>query len=84
MTHTINEILKSDAVAILDSVCNGKVRFNITYQGTVYHLELDSTDEDWKGTTMLPLYKARELMRWIRKGVEDGTFIQLSEQIKKL
>ena len=46
---------------------------------SVYQLEINSLNDDWKTTYLMVSFKAIALMRWIRKGVEsnDGTFIQL-------
>jgi hypothetical protein len=60
-------------------VCNGKVIYQIQTSSHLYQLELDSTQQEWETTYMLPSFKSITLMRWIRKGLEsqDGTFIQL-------
>jgi len=80
MKHTILQIISNDNIATLDRVCNAKVYYRISVEDTVYELELDSTDDDWKNTFMYPEFKARNLMRWINLGIKDGkTFIQLSQ-----
>ena len=60
-------------------VCNGKVIYQIETGNHLYQLEVDSTQQEWKTTYLLPSFKSITLMRWIRKGLEnkDGTFIQL-------
>jgi hypothetical protein len=60
-------------------VCNGKVVYQIETGRHLYQLELDSTQQEWEATYLLPSFKAITLMRWIRKGMEskDGTFIKL-------
>ena len=60
-------------------VCNGKVIYQIETGNHLYQLELDSTQQEWECTYLLPSFKAITLMRWIRKGLEseDGTFIKL-------
>jgi hypothetical protein len=60
-------------------ICNGKVYFEITTDKHLYQLEIDSTSPDWKDSYIVKEYNARELMRWIRLGIDnnDGTFIIL-------
>ena len=60
-------------------VCNGKVIYQIRTVEHLYQLEVDSTQQEWETTYLLPSFKAITLMRWIRKGLEaqDGTFIKL-------
>jgi hypothetical protein len=66
-------------MAHLVHVCNGKVIYQIQTGNHLYQLELDSTEQEWETTYLLPSFKTITLMRWIRKGMEnrDGTFIQL-------
>jgi len=60
-------------------VCNGKVIYQISTGAHLYQLEIDSNQQEWESTYLLPSFKTITLMRWIRKGIEnnDGTFIQL-------
>lgn len=60
-------------------VCNGKVIYQISTGDHLYQLEIDSNQQEWEATYLLPSFKSITLMRWIRKGLEnkDGTFIQL-------
>jgi hypothetical protein len=60
-------------------VCQGKVYYEIYVDDSVYQLEINSMDDEWKTTYLLPSFYAITLMRWIRKGIEknDGTFIQI-------
>lgn len=60
-------------------VCNGKVIYQITTAEHLYQLEIDSTQQEWETTYLVPEFKAITLMRWIRMGIEsgDGTFIRL-------
>jgi hypothetical protein len=60
-------------------VCNGKVIYQIQTSNHLYQLEVDSTQQEWEATYLLPSFKSITLMRWIRKGLEsnDGTFIKL-------
>ena len=66
-------------VANMVHVCNGKVIYQIQTSSHLYQLELDSNQQEWETTYLLPSFKSITLMRWIRKGLEnkDGTFIQL-------
>jgi hypothetical protein len=65
--------------AQLVHVCNGKVIYQIDTGNHLYQLEVDSTDQEWETTYLMPSFKSIMLMRWIRRGMEqqDGTFIQL-------
>jgi len=60
-------------------VCMGKVIYQIRTNEHLYQLELDSNEQEWDSTYLLPSFKSITLMRWIRKGIEsdDGTFIKL-------
>jgi hypothetical protein len=58
-------------------VCEGKVYYQIHVGENTYQLEIDSNAEEWKNTYILPRFKAIELMRWIRKGMENEKFIQI-------
>ena len=66
-------------MANLVHVCNGKVIYQIDTGNHLYQLEVDSTEQEWESTYLVPSFKAITLMRWIRKGMEtgDGTFIKL-------
>jgi hypothetical protein len=76
--HTLKEIVK-DTDALFTHVCLGKVYYQIHVGNSTYQLEIDSMQDEWKETYLLPRFKAITLMRWIRKGIEkdDGTFIQI-------
>jgi len=65
--------------ARLIHVCNGKVVYQIKTGNHLYQLELNSTDKEWETTYLIPEFKSITLMRWIRRGMEngDGSFIQL-------
>lgn len=63
--------------AKLTHVCYGKVYYQIDTENHKYQLEIDSMDEEFKTTYLWPEFKAITLMRWIRKGLEDGNFIML-------
>jgi len=80
MKHTVTEIVKNGNVATLDRVCNGNVYYRMSVDNTLYELELNSTDVDWKHTIMETSFKVINLMRWIRKSIEknDDKFVQLN------
>ncbi|MBN2520525.1 MAG: hypothetical protein JXB17_08475 [Bacteroidales bacterium] len=65
--------------AILSHVCEGKVFYIIQIASHLYQLEINSCSDDWKATYLMPEFKAIQLMRWIRKGLEndDGSFLLL-------
>ena len=64
--------------AKLAHVCCGKVYYEIETEQHKYLLEINSVDDDLKTTYLVSEYKAVTLMRWIRKGMSNGTFIMLS------
>lgn len=76
MKHTIKEIVK-DNTATLDYVCEGKVYFNIEVENSIYRLEIDSLESDWKGVYINKEYKAITLMRWIRNYYDTDKFLQI-------
>jgi hypothetical protein len=57
--------------------CYGKVYYRIQTENHLYQLEINSMDDEFKTTYLEPEFKAITLMRWIRKGIEEGTLIQL-------
>jgi hypothetical protein len=63
--------------AEISFVCYGKVYYRIQTENHLYQLEINSLDEELKTTYLEPSFKAITLMRWIRKGMADGSFIQL-------
>ena len=77
--------------AILTHICAGKAYYQIRVldekpdefdnEETIYQLEINTIDEEWKATYLYPSFRAITLMRWIRKGIEnnDETFIQISK-----
>lgn len=79
MRHTLTQIVKNTD-AKLSHVCNGKAYFRINLDGTLYQLELDSLDADWKDNYIQPEYRTITLMRWIRESIDNHTdaFIQLN------
>ena len=83
ITHTLKEIVKEN-VANITHVCEGKVYYEIQVPTTdferdnsIYQLEINSNSDEWKATNMFADEKAITLMRWIRKGLKDGTFVQV-------
>jgi len=63
--------------AKLTHVCYGIVYYQIETGNHKYQLEINSMEDEFKTTYLEPEFKAIILMRWIRKGIENGTFIQL-------
>jgi hypothetical protein len=78
MMEKLTTIVKGTR-ANLVHVCNGKVIYQIDTGIHLYQLEIDSTQQEWETTYLVPSFKSITLMRWIRKGMEsnDGTFIKL-------
>jgi len=63
--------------AQLSYVCYGKVYYQIKTEKHSYQLEINSMDDEFKTTYLELEFKSITLMRWIRKGMEDGSFIEL-------
>jgi len=74
--ESLTTIVKG-TTAKLTHVCFGKVYYSIETKEHLYQLEINSFDKEFKTTYLFPEFKAITLMRWIRKGLEDETFIQL-------
>ena len=65
-------------IAKLTHVCYGKVYYQIDTEKHKYQLEINSMEDEFKTTYLETEFKAISLMRWIRKGIENGTFIELN------
>lgn len=77
MKHTLTQIVKG-TMAKMSHVCNGIVYYHIKVENTLYELEIDTTDNiENENVYFPPTYKAITLMRWIRKGIENGKFKEL-------
>ena len=63
--------------AKLSFVCAGKVYYHVETVNHLYQLEINSMDDELSTTYLEKEYKAITLMRWIRKGMENNTFILL-------
>ena len=63
--------------ATLSFVCEGNIYYHIETENHLYQLEINSMDDELKTTYLKKEYKAITLMRWIRKGMENNTLIQL-------
>ena len=78
MKHTLKEIVKG-TIAKMSYVCNGIVYYNIDVEGTLYQLELDTTNRlEFANVYFQPEMKAFELMRWIRKAIEKEKLVQMN------
>jgi len=78
MNHSLKEIVQNNNMAILDYINQGKLYYKILVDKTIYQLEIDSMEDEWKNEYIKIHYKAITLMRWIRKGMSNGKFIQLN------
>ena len=78
MKHTLKEIV-TGTTAKLTHVCEGIVYYEIEVGDSKYQMSLDSNDDEWKATFLLPEFKAITLMRWIRRSIigETDSFIQI-------
>jgi len=74
--ENIKTIVKG-TTAKLDYICNGKCYYNIQTEDHLYQLEIDTTADEWKTTYAYTEFKTINLMRWIRKGMENGKFQML-------
>ena len=78
MKHTLKEIVKG-TMANMAYVCNGIVYYTIQVEGTLYQLEMDTTDHvEFANVYFYPEMKTMQLMRWIRKYMDTDKFIQLN------
>jgi hypothetical protein len=66
-----------ETTAKLTHICHGKAYYEIKTENHAYQLEIDTMDEEFNTTYLFPEYKAITLMRWIRKGIDNGTLIEL-------
>jgi len=64
--------------AKLTHVCYGKVYYEIQTENHRYQLEINSMEDEFKTTYLEPEFKAITLMRWIRKGIKDETFLMIA------
>lgn len=74
--HTLKEIV-TGTTAKLSHVCEGIAYYDIEVEDSAYQIGIDSTKDEWKATFMYVEFKAITLMRWIRKGIKEGTLIQI-------
>jgi hypothetical protein len=75
--HTLTEIVNG-TTAKLSHICNGWVYYHIKVDDTYYELQIDTLDEkENKDIYFTPTFKSITLMRWIRKGMITGKFIQI-------
>lgn len=76
MKHTLKKIV-TGTKAKMQYVCDGMVYYNIEVENSIYQLGIDSKEDEWKTTYLYPEFKAITLMRWIRKGIDNGRFVQI-------
>lgn len=77
MKHTLKEIVKGTE-AKMSHVCNGIAYYHIIVDGQYYELQIDTMDEkENKDVYFTPTMKTIILMRWIRKGILSGKFVEL-------
>jgi len=75
--RTLKEIV-TGTMAEIQFICDGMVYYHIKVEDSLYHLTINSNDDEWKNTYIYPELKSITLMRWIRKGMKDGeNFIQI-------
>lgn len=75
--HTLKDIIKG-TTAKMSHVVNGVVFYHIKVEDTYYELQIDTLDStENKDVYFVPSFKSITLMRWIRKGMENGKFVQI-------
>lgn len=70
---TVKEIVKNNT-ATFSFYRNGNMFYNVTVYGVKYCFPVSL--EDIGNATLLDTFKAITLMRYIRKALEDGTFVK--------
>jgi hypothetical protein len=70
---TIKDIVKNN-IATFSFYRNGNMFYNVTVEGITYSFPVSL--EDIGSATLLNTFKAITLMRYIRKALADGTFVQ--------
>jgi hypothetical protein len=76
MKHTLKQIVNGNE-ATFSYACAGKVYYEIKVEDSIYQLEIDALEDEWKTTYLLPKFKAITLMRWIRSGMDNEKLIQI-------
>lgn len=77
MKHSLKEIVVLGKCK-LHHICNGVITYYITVNDSIYALELDIKDEyEFKNVYFSVDFRTFELMRWIRKAIENQTLIQI-------
>lgn len=77
LRHSLKQIVAGDTVAKLMHVSKGVLYYRIDVEDSAYQLAVDSMNDEWGDTYILPEYRAITLMRWIRKAIDTETLIQL-------
>ena len=79
MKHTLKEIVSNGNLAKIDYINKAKIYYRIDVDGTIYQLIINSLDDEWENEYIKTEYKAITLMRWIRSGMKNDNFIQLTK-----
>lgn len=74
---TLKDIVKDGNKAIFSHAIAGVLYYTVHVNGQKYQFPVDMNNKDDVGTTtFVAEYKAITLMRWIRKGLENGNFCE--------
>ena len=73
----IKSLIK-DTEAVFSHCCKGICYYTIDSPEGKYQIGIDSTSGEWDTTYLLPKFKSINLMRWIRKSIDDGSIVKLS------
>jgi hypothetical protein len=74
---SITDFVSKNNFAIFDSFRNGVFYYNIAHLKSSEKYQFQIPIEDISGATLNAYQKSVSMMRWIRKSLEDKTFIKL-------
>ncbi len=78
LKHTLKEMIQNNNIATLSYVCNGICNYILIVDGTKYQFEVDTKEEGNETQYWNVEYKVINLMRWLRRSIENETIIQLN------
>ena len=74
---TLKEAVK-DTIAVFSHAIAGVLYYNLKVEDAVYQFSIDMNDKDDVGTTtFFAEYKGITLMRYVRKAMNDGSFVKV-------
>lgn len=72
---TLKDIVKDSNTATFSFYRNGNIFYNVVVEGICYQFSVDA--EDLGGASVSASEKAITLMRYIRKSLENQTFVKV-------